>query len=193
MSMNGIIPAAMLAGITKFDGASSDPDKAEKIKQWKKKSWLDFCKMVMEQDKRYTLMPLSDYSMAQGGQGSLLARANGIFSNMCLRRDGEMADVYIVPLDPNLGITIDAGSKYQRMQFSGFPAKSLVWPVLRMADELERQYTREVVIQKNKIGSFAKPATTDTVRKGRKRNVTLARTHTGIANDNKLQTDTETD
>ncbi len=127
----------------------------EKITTWKKKAWLDYCKLLMDEDKRYTLMPLADYN-ARTGNNSMLTRvqnADGVFSNFCLTRTGEMTDIYILPCDPMLGITIDAGSKYAKATIQGFPSKAMVWPIIRIADELERQYVREVSVEGNKHGS----------------------------------------
>ena len=127
-------------------------DRVERINAWKKKAWLDFCKMVMEEDKRYSLLPLTDYynNMKETGMLSRLSRASGVFSGFCLRRDGTLQDVYIIPHEPNLGLVINAGSKYTGMNLTGFPSKALVWPTLRMADDLERQFIREVSIEANK-------------------------------------------
>lgn len=121
----------------------------ERIETWKKKSWHEFCKLVMDTDTRYTLMPLVDYNKRHSNDSMIqrLQNADGVFSNFCLTRTGEKSDIYILPSDPHLGILIDAGSKYSRMTLNSYPSKALVWPVLRIADELERQYIREVTIE----------------------------------------------
>jgi len=124
----------------------------EKIDNWKKKAWFDFCKLVMYADKRYTLMPLSDYNN-KTGKNSMLSRtqnADGIFSNFCLTRTGTLTDIYILPCDPMLGINIDAGSTYSKATVTSFPSQGMVIPTLCIADELERQYIKEVSIESNK-------------------------------------------
>lgn len=127
----------------------------EKIGEWKKKAWLDFCKLVMAADVRYTLLPLTDYNLRTGNNTmvSRVQNADGVFSNFCLTRTGEIADIYLLPSDPYLGVLIDSGSKYGKATIQGFPSKAMVWPVLRIADELDRQYAREVSIESNKHGS----------------------------------------
>ncbi len=128
----------------------------EKIGNWKKKAWLDYCKLVMEQDSRWTLLPLSDYNTRAGNNGMLarVTSAEGVFSNFCLTRTGVMNDIYLIPCEPMLGVMIDAGSKYAKCTVTAFPSKGMVWPVLRIADELERQYSREIAIETNKHGSL---------------------------------------
>lgn len=192
---SGVVPAQMLLNLandaSKVNNTEyeKNQDRMEKIKQWKRKSWLDFCKELIAQDKRYTLMPLSDYMDTQKGNSIWgITKANGVFGNMVLRRDGELNDVYIVPLDPQLGMIVDSGSKFGRMQINGFPARSMVWPVLRIADELERQYTREVTIERNKHTPFAK-----TVRKGRKLHAQPTDSIPGNNDSNKLSTSAESD
>lgn len=167
-------------------------EKREKIEAWKRKTWLEFCKMVMDADKRYSLLPLVDYNTAKGASGMLsrTIRAQGVFGNMCLRRDGAMQDIYIVPNEPQLGVLIDAGSKYTQMSMTGYPSKSLVWPIIRIADDLERQYTREVTIEANKHNT---PVKVEKVKVTRKRRVHVTTSNSPIVNDdsNELSTDQE--
>lgn len=191
ISNSGVTPIQM--ELTDNPEFTKNQERMEKIKQWKRKSWLDFCKLVMEQDKRYTLLPLSDYSKLMHSQQLGLARANGIFGNMCLRRDGERSDIYIVPLDPNLGIAIDAGSKFTKMTLSGFPSRSLVWPVLRIADDLERQFTREVMIEANKHNTFAKPSSEKKTRARRTNGKSSTSSSVGHNDSDQLPTSEEAD
>lgn len=160
--MSGVMGAKVFhpVNLSAQDSAIAKSRKAreelkEKIGNWKKKAWLDFCKLIMEEDKRYTLMPLADYNAKVGNSGmvSRVQNAEGVFSNFCLTRTGELSDIYILPQDPMLGVIIDGGSKYSKLQLQAFPSKGMVWPVLRIADELERQYTREVSIEANKHGN----------------------------------------
>jgi hypothetical protein len=159
MNMSGVMGSKVFApialsgqGTTIAKSRKAREELKEKIGNWKKKAWLDFCKLLMEEDKRYTLMPLSDYNNKQHNSGMAIRvqNAEGVFSNFCLTRTGELSDVYILPSDPMLGILIDAGSKYSKLTLQSFPSKAMVWPILRIADDLERQYTREVSIESNK-------------------------------------------
>lgn len=146
------IPAQLTLGLGDMN------EKAEELRErktaWKKKSWNEFCKLVMEADKRFTILPLSDYHarVKASGMDIRVTRAEGLFSNFCLRREGTLTDVFILPNEPALGIRIDTGSKFITGQLTCFPSKTLVWVAIRMADEFERQYVREVTVQANKVG-----------------------------------------
>lgn len=160
--MGNIYPAklhpiqAVRTGVRASDASrKSREELKEKIGNWKKKAWLDFCKLLMAEDKRYTLMPLTDYN-SKAGTNTMMNRvqnADGVFANFCLTRTGEMSDIYLLPCDPILGVKIDAGSKYSTATIQGFPSKAMVWPIIRIADELERQYVREVSIEATKHGT----------------------------------------
>ncbi len=124
----------------------------ESIEKWKKKAWLDFCKLVMESDTRYTLSPISDY-FTNRNQSSIATRmqvAGGIFDTLCLTRTGSFVDTYILPNETSLGIKIDCGSKYNSLIVSCYPSKAMVEPILHITNELERQFIREVTIESNK-------------------------------------------
>jgi len=124
----------------------------EKINKFKRKAWLDFCKFVMTEDSRYTLMSITDYNNKMGNSQTInrVQSAEGVFSNFCLTRTGELADVYLLPCEPTMGISIDVGSKYNSGTLQSFPSKAMVWPVIRIADELERQFVREISIESKK-------------------------------------------
>lgn len=108
-------------------------DLQERLEKWKKKSWLEFCKAVMQQDGRYSVEAYGD-----------------IFGSLSLRRDGTFCDVHIHPHTPQLGVYIEAGSKFAKTAMACFPSMAMVGPVLKIADELERQFVREVKIEENK-------------------------------------------
>lgn len=170
------------------DSYAKQQEHREKINAWKKKSWMEFCKMVMDTDKRYSLLPMTDYdnAMKHEGMPMRMNKANGVFSNFCLRREGSLQDVYIVPHEPNLGLMVNAGSKYINMIMTGFPSKSLVWPVIRIADDMERQFVREVTIEANKRNTqvISKP-------KVRGRNAKSTRSATKHNDSDKLSTSEE--
>lgn len=158
-------------------GKVMDETRREAISKWKKTSWLEFCKEVMIADPRFTIQPYTDYYNAP-----YTVKEGGTFGQMCLRRDGVLADVYILPPDPNLGFVVEAGSKYTKLSLHGFPSKAMVWPVTRASDELERQFTREVMIEATKHGTTLGHV----IKKGGKQHGKPANHTTGNNDSNKL-------
>lgn len=141
-----------MGDICEYDGVLPTTDeRIQKIHAWEKQTWLDFCKMVMESDKRFTILPM--FMFIEGNPMTCLTNDEGVFGRQCLKRDGILADVYIIPMERGLGMEIKAGSKYTSMRFNGFPSKTMLWPVLKIADELERQFVREVAIESSKHGN----------------------------------------
>ena len=67
-----------------------------------------------------------------------------------LQREGIYAPVTIEPFDNKYGIYIQAGSKMTKMTIQSYPSNCLAWPSVIIADELERQFTREVEWEMNK-------------------------------------------
>ncbi len=150
--LNGITQGGTTSSMTINKTKQAREELKQKTEDWKKKIWIDFCRLVMEADTRYTLMPMTDYNKRMGNHSmtARVANAEGVFSNFCLTRTGELNDVYLLPSDPQLGVLIDAGSKYGKAMIFAFPSKGVLWSVLKLADELERQYVREVKIATNK-------------------------------------------
>lgn len=107
---------------------------------WKLRDWTKFCKMLMEEDRRFHLVPVKDWYKA-----SIDDKAFGtVFGPYILRRDGEWGPIDIAPNHSIQGLWIATGCAYLHSTVCGYHSKSLIWPVLRLCSELERQYNRMV-------------------------------------------------
>lgn len=107
---------------------------------WKRKNWNNFCKQVMEVDKRFHLVPIKDWYKA-----SYADIENGtVFGPFYLTMDGDYCPIDVAFLDNTQGLRIETGCSWIKCNIGAYHSKSLVWPVIRICEELNRQYTRMV-------------------------------------------------
>jgi hypothetical protein len=119
---------------------------------WKakrKKAFVTFMKSVLEQDKRYSVVPMID-TRRVGLYGTGLEDSSNILGDVMIRREGTYANVCIHSNEPKYGIIVNAGSKMNHGGMQGYPSPSLAWSMINLANELERQFTREVEWEMNK-------------------------------------------
>lgn len=122
--------------------------KKEAWRSKRKKAFINFIKQVLEKDKRFTITPYSE-SLSSMWSRSIITPPN-ILGEVMLQREGTYAPVTIEPFDNKYGIYIQAGSRMTRMTILSYPSNCLAWPSVIIADELERQFSREVEWEMNK-------------------------------------------
>ncbi len=108
----------------------------------------------MKLDTRYSIILMEDYARTHTINGN---RRNSLDYNddtfkVCLIRDGEYGPVTIIPPCEVYGVVIRAGSIYVHANMNMFPSRNLAWPTIKIADELEIQYSKEVQREKQKRG-----------------------------------------
>jgi hypothetical protein len=132
-------------------------DKQESWRVKRKKAFVTFIKSVLEQDKRYTLVPFVDQSKEVRWSNSFASEdSSNILGTVMLKREGTYTDVVIQPNEPKYGVRVFAGSKMNHGGIQAYPSPSLAWPIISMANELERQFTREVEWEMTKHGQQTK-------------------------------------
>lgn len=118
---------------------------------WKRQNWNNFCKQIMEADKRFHLVPIKDWYKASYAD----VEHGTVFGPFYLTMDGDYCPIDVAFLDSTQGLRIETGCSWIKCNIGAYHSKSLVWPVIRICEELNRQYTRMVeraiVVQKVNI------------------------------------------
>jgi hypothetical protein len=116
----------------------------------RRQAFVKFIKPILEQDKRYSIVPYKDSRSKMCWSRD--EQENSILGDVMLKRDGDYAPVLIHPNEPQYGVMISAGSTHTACTIQAYPSPSLAWSVLNIANELERQFVREVEWEMNKKG-----------------------------------------
>lgn len=118
---------------------------------WRRKNWPTFCKQLMEADNRFHLMPIKDWYMA----GYSDTQYGTVFGPFYIQMEGDYCPIDVAFIESSQGIRIETGCKCLTAKIGTYHSKSLVWPVIRICEELNRQYTRMVerAIIVNKINT----------------------------------------
>lgn len=133
----GVTPTAWTTATGTINGRISTE---ERVSEWMKGIWMEFCKAVIEMDSRFSLYPKSDMRSILYGDSS----RDGVLSDFVLRREGAYTDVYVDRIDGKIGFVIIAGNKLQYVKIMARPSKGMAMPVIAMTDELEDQFNQDV-------------------------------------------------
>lgn len=122
------------------------------LNNWKYKDWSRFCKMVMDTDPRFHLLPIKHWYKASYDDAAF----GTVFGPYILTMDGDYGPIDINFGKQTQGIEIVTGCAYIRTVICAYHSKPLVWPVIRLCEELNRQYSRmverAVFVQKSNFG-----------------------------------------
>lgn len=143
-----------MAGLIQTEMADHYQKLQEKRQDYARKrrqAFVKFIKPILEKDKRYSIVPHVDVKNRSYFYRDQEANEN-ILGNVMLQRSGSYAPVTISSAEPKYGIVINAGSIHSESVIISYPSPSLTWSVMNIANELERQYSREVEWEMNKHG-----------------------------------------
>lgn len=122
----------------------------EKKEHARRKAFVMFIKEVLKHDKRYSIVPYEDSRDRTKIQWVPNSTRSGILGSVMLKREGAYADVVIHASEPRYGVIVNAGSSFSSGEVKAYPSSSMAWPIVAIANELERQFTREVEWDMNK-------------------------------------------